>query len=147
MWSSKLHILRTVLASCSCATALFSTAITSIFSPRTPTYGGNMSRKWQPHTKLWLNQIQKGRQLAISPPEATLTTVDPFLTASWAYSTWKMCPSGEKMVNAVSYRELIASVHAADEAIPTFKSKLEMGQTVQVIAGRIWDGLASQTTY
>ena len=46
IWSSRLHILRTVLASCSCATALFSTAITSISSPRTPTYGHHMSRKW-----------------------------------------------------------------------------------------------------
>ena len=32
-----------------------------------------------------------------------LTAVEPFFTASWAYSTWKRCPSGEKMVIALSY--------------------------------------------
>ena len=31
------------------------------------------------------------------------TAVDPFLTASWAYSTWKRCPSGENTVIALSY--------------------------------------------
>lgn len=38
----------------------------------------------------------------------SLTAVDPFFTASWAYSTWKRCPSGEKTVIARSYRDSIA---------------------------------------
>lgn len=48
---------------------------------------------WQ--TKWWFREI---------------TAVDPFLTASWAYSTWKRWPSGEKTVIALSYRELMFSL-------------------------------------
>ena len=38
--------------------------------------------------------------------------MDPFFTASWAYSTWKRCPSGEKTVIARSYRDAMAQAYA-----------------------------------
>lgn len=37
------------------------------------------------------------------------TAVEPFLTASWAYSTWSRWPSGEKTVIALSYLADIVS--------------------------------------
>lgn len=43
----------------------------------------------------------------------SLTAVDPFFTASWAYSTWKRCPSGEKTVIARSYRDAMAQAYAS----------------------------------
>ena len=40
------------------------------------------------------------------------TAVDPFFTASCAYSTWKRCPSGEKTVSALSYFPLMIAFFA-----------------------------------
>lgn len=36
------------------------------------------------------------------------TAVEPFFTASCAYSTWNRCPSGENTVIALSYLAAIA---------------------------------------
>lgn len=38
-----------------------------------------------------------------------LTAVEPFFTASWAYSTWNKCPSGENTVIARSYRDMLVA--------------------------------------
>ena len=38
-----------------------------------------------------------------------ITAVDPFFTASCAYSTWNRCPSGENTVIARSYLDDMAN--------------------------------------
>lgn len=39
------------------------------------------------------------------------TAVEPFFTASWAYSTCSKCPSGENTVMALSYLDDIVLIY------------------------------------
>lgn len=54
-----------------------------------------------PHTRrrMSCHELQSASVREISWP----TAVEPFFTASWAYSTWNKCPSGENTVIARSY--------------------------------------------
>lgn len=71
-----------------------------------PTPGGGLGQQGQEGLTPGRGRWSKSR---------SLTAVDPFFTASCAYSTWKRCPSGEKTVIARSYRDSIAQ----GWAIPT----------------------------
>lgn len=58
----------------------------------------------------WGSGVRKAwGQRRVVKKSCSLTTVDPFFTASWAYSTWSRCPSGEKTVIARSYWDAIGA--------------------------------------
>lgn len=73
-----------------------------------PTRGHRRSGGAAPRSASRPGPSRRARPPASAPREPraavlpSLTAVEPFFTASWAYSTWKRCPSGEKTVMARS---------------------------------------------